>query len=263
MGTKRSDIKKRNSIKNRLFLNWKDEEVHTYSWFESHGISRQSIHQCLNSKLIKKLGGGAYIKANDELNWQAAIFTIQKELQLPLHVSGQSALEMQGSGHFLQMGKRPFIYIMKREEMRLPIWLKKNDWGVRFHFKTSSLFPSDLGLIKYDRSKFHFTLSSKERAIMEMIDSLDLTDSFETLERYFEGLLSLHSSLVQRLLENCSSIKVKRVFLYMADKLDLPIIKKIDIRRIKLGRGKRVVSKNGKLNKTYNITVPVYDDYSN
>ena len=263
METKRSDIMKRNSTKNRLFLNWKDEEVHTYSWFESHGISRQSIHQCLNNKLIKKLGGGAYIKANDELNWQAAIFTAQKELQLPLHVSGQSALEMQGSGHFLQLGKRPFLYIIKREEMRIPIWFKKNDWGVKFHFKTSTLFPSDLGLIKYDQSKFHFTLSSKERAIMEMIDNLDLRDSFETLERYFEGLLGLRSLLVQRLLENCSSIKVKRVFLYMADKLELPIIKKIDVRRIKLGRGKRVVSKNGKLNKTYNITVPVYDDYSN
>ena len=253
----------RKLTKNCLFLNWKDEEVHTYSWFESHSISRQSVHQCLNNKLIKKLGGGAYIKANDELNWQAAIFTAQQELQLPLHVAEQSALEMQGAGHFIPLGKRPPIYIIKREEMRIPIWLKKNDWGVKFHFKTSSLFPSDLGLTEYDQSKFHFTLSSRERAIMEMIDSLDLTDSFETLERYFEGLLDLRSSLVQKLLENCSSIKVKRVFLHMADKLRLPIMKKINIRRVKLGNGKRVVSKKGKLDKTYNITVPLYDNYSN
>ena len=254
---------KRKLTKNCLFLNWKDEEVHTYSWFESHGISRQSIHQCLNNKLIKKLGGGAYIKANDELNWQAAIFTAQKELQLPLHVAGQSALEMQGSGHFLQLGKRPLIYIIKREEMRIPIWLKNNNWGVKFHFKTSSLFPSNLGLTEYNQSKFRFTLSSRERAIMEMIDSLDLRDSFETLERYFEGLLSLRDSLVQKLLENCSSIKIKRVFLHMADKLQLPVIKKINVHRVELGRGKRVVSKNGKLDKTYNITVPLYDNYSN
>ena len=94
------------------------------------------------------------------------------------------------------------------------------------------------------------------------IDSFDLTDSFETLERYFEGLLDLRSSLVQKLLENCSSIKVKRVFLHMADKLRLPIMRKINVRRFKLGRGKRVVSKKGKLDKTYNITVPLYDNYS-
>ena len=253
---------KQYSTKNRLFLSWKDEEVHTYSWFESHGISRQSIHQCLKNKLIKKLGGGAYIKASDKLNWQAALFTAQNELQLPLHISGQSALEMQGLGHFLQLGKRPIIYIIKRTEMRIPVWLKKNDWGVQFRFKTSSLFPSDLGFIKYDRSKFSFTLSSKERAIMEMIDRVDLSDSFEILERHFEGLLGLRSSLVQKLLENCSSIKVKRVFLYMADKLQLPVIRKLNTRRIKLGHGKRVVSEKGKLNKAYNITVPVYDDYS-
>ena len=251
---------KKKPVKDRLFLNWKDEAVHTYPWFKLHHISPPSIQQCLKNKLIKKLGGGAYIKAKDKLNWQSAIFTAQKELKLPFHVAGQTALEMQGSGHFVKVGKKAPVYIVKREKARVPIWLKTNDWGVVFHFKTSSLFPSDLGLIKYNRSKFHFILSSRERAIMEMINQLDLQDSFETLERYFEGLLNLRTSLVQKLLENCSSIKVKRVFLYMADKLELPIIKHLHTRRIQLGKGKRVISKNGKLDKTYNITVPIYDN---
>ncbi len=107
---------KRKSIKNRLFLNWKDEAVHTRSWFVSHGISRQSVHQCLKNKLIKKLGGGAYIKAKDKLNWQSAIFTAQKELQLSFHVAGQTALEMQGLGHFVKMGKNAPVQIVKREK---------------------------------------------------------------------------------------------------------------------------------------------------
>ena len=155
------------------------------------------------------------------------------------------------------------MYIFKREKARVPIWLKKNNWGVVFHFKTSSLFSNDLGLMKYNRSKFPFILSSKERAIMEMISHVNLTDSFETLERYFESLLSLRGALVQKLLENCSSIKVKRVFLYMLDKLELPIKKHLNIRHIYLGKGKRAISKNGVLNKTYNITVPVYDNCFN
>ena len=254
---------KRKPTKDRLFLNWQDEAVHTHAWFESYGISPQSVHQCLKSKLIKKLGGGAYIKAKDKLNWQAALFTAQKELQLPLHAAGQTALELQGIGHFVKIGKKAPVYIIKREKMRVPKWLKNNNWGVVFHFKTSSLLPPDLGLMKYNKSKFHFTLSSRERAIMEMINHLDLKDSFETLERYFESLLNLRGSLVQKLLENCSSIKVKRVFLYMTDKLELPIMKHLNIRRIQLGRGKRVISENGKLDKTYNITVPVYDNCSN
>ena len=93
--------------------------------------------------------------------------------------------------------------------------------------------------------------------------NLDLKDSFETLERYFEGLLNLRDSLVQKLLENCSSIKVKRVFLYMVDKLELPLMKYLNTRRIQLGQGKRVISENGKLDKTYSITVPMYDNYTN
>ena len=80
---------------------------------------------------------------------------------------------------------------------------------------------------------------------MEMISHVDLTDSFEILERYFESLLSLRSALVQKLLENCSSIKVKRVFLYMLDKLEMPLKKHLNIHRIYLGKGKRVISKKG------------------
>ena len=98
---------------------------------------------------------------------------------------------------------------------------------------------------------------------MEVISYLDLKDSFEILERYFEGLLSLRGTLVQKLLESCSSVKVKRVFLYMANKLKLPVMKSLNTCRIQLGYGKRVISKKGKLDKTYNITVPVYDNYSN
>ena len=254
---------KRKPIKDRLFLNWQDEAVHTHFWFKSHGISHQAVHQSVKNKLIKKLGGGAYIKAKDKLNWQSAVWTAQKELQLPCHVAGQTALELQGLGHFVKIGKKITVYIVKRDNMRVPIWLKNNNFGVIFHFRTSSLFPPDLGLIKYNKSKFHFILSSKERAIMEIISHLDLKDSFEILERYFEGLLNLRGSLVQKLLENCSSIKVKRVFLYMADKLKLPVMKNLNNRRIQLGHGKRVISKKGKLDKAYNITVPVYENYSN
>ena len=66
---------KRKPIKDRMFLNWRDEAVHTHFWFESLGISHQAVHQIVKSKLIKKLSGGAYIKAKDKLNWQSAVFT--------------------------------------------------------------------------------------------------------------------------------------------------------------------------------------------
>ena len=44
---------KKKPVKDELFLNWKDEAIHTYSWFKAHGISHQSIYQCLKNKLSR------------------------------------------------------------------------------------------------------------------------------------------------------------------------------------------------------------------
>jgi hypothetical protein len=69
------------------------------------------------------------------------------------------------------------------------------------------------------------------------------------------SLTTLRPDVVQRLLEKCRSIKAKRVFLYLADKLDLPFFQKLDLDKISLGSGKRMIVKGGELNKKYQITV--------
>ena len=240
----------------QLFLNWNDNEVHTLNWFRLYKISNQLIQKYLQNGLIKKLGGGAYIKSKNKLDWQGAIFTIQKELKLPIHIGGRSALDLNGSGQYLNLGKKPVIFIIMREKIRVPVWLKNNDWGVEFRFKISNLFNNDVGLEVFKKEKFNITLSSRERAIMEMIDDLDLSNSFETLEEYFEGLINIRSDITQKLLESCNSIKVKRVFLYMLEYFNLPVVKKLNIKRVNLGSGKRVIVKNGEFNKNFNITVP-------
>ena len=63
-------------------------------------------------------------------------------------------------------------------------------------------------------------------------------------------------SMIQTLLEHCRQIKVKRLFLYLADKLHLPWFEGLDLGRIDTGKGKRVIEANGILDKKYLITVP-------
>ena len=70
-----------------------------------------------------------------------------------------------------------------------------------------------------------------------------------------ELLSVLHSNLLQELLENCTNIKVKRIFLYIAEKLNYPWFSRLDIQRIDLGSGKRIIEKGGRLNKKYNIVI--------
>jgi hypothetical protein len=56
------------------------------------------------------------------------------------------------------------------------------------------------------------------------------------------------------LLERCSSFKVKRVFLYLAEKLELPFFSKLKLDTIDLGSGKLVIVKGGYWNNKYQIT---------
>ena len=42
----------------------------------------------------------------------------------------------------------------------MPIWLKQNDWRVKFQFKNSTLFKNDLGLETFKKSKFKIIISS-------------------------------------------------------------------------------------------------------
>ena len=46
------------------------------------------------------------------------------------------------------------------------------------------------------------------------------------------------------------------MFLYMANKLNLPVLKKLNEKRIDLGSGKRIIAINGQLDKRFAITVP-------
>jgi len=67
---------------------------------------------------------------------------------------------------------------------------------------------------------------------------------------------TLRANILQELLENCRSVKVNRLCLFFADRLNLPWFPKLEVSRINLGSGKRVLHPGGKLDKKYLITVP-------
>ena len=92
---------------------------------------------------------------------------------------------------------------------------------------------------------------------MEMLYHVPTKVSFEEAALITENLVSLRPRLVQDLLENCNSIKVKRLFMYLVEKHEHPWVSKVDLSNVYFGEGKRSIVKNGKLDKKYNITVPL------
>ena len=71
-----------------------------------------------------------------------------------------------------------------------------------------------------------------------------------------EQLTTLRPEMLQRLLETTKSLKVKRMFLYMAEKAEHYWFDALDMSKIELGTSKLQLSKNGIYISKYKITVP-------
>jgi hypothetical protein len=71
-----------------------------------------------------------------------------------------------------------------------------------------------------------------------------------------EGLNNLRPLQVQKLLEACESIKVKRLFVFMAEKAGHAWFKHVDLSKVNLGSGKRSIVIGGQLDPKYQITLP-------
>ena len=90
---------------------------------------------------------------------------------------------------------------------------------------------------------------------MEMLHLVPEKQSYNESRLLREGLTSLRTDLVQKLLENCSSVKVKRLFMVLAERLDWPWVKELNLKKINFGKGKRVLQSGGKLHPKYLITL--------
>jgi hypothetical protein len=104
--------------------------------------------------------------------------------------------------------------------------------------------------------RWPLTLSSPERAILELLDELPHRESFHQVDMLMEGLSTLSPRRLQKLLADCRSVKVKRLFFFFADRHPHAWLKRIDKEAVDLGKGKRMLVKNGKLDRAYQITVP-------
>ena len=249
---------------NRMLIDWLPGDVHSLHWLEQRDVSQSLAWHYCNGGSLERLGAGIYARKGDRLCWEGGVRLLQEELNINFHVSGQTALELVGAAHFVPMGDRPLVLLTTYDKRRLPKWFKDTDFGCEFRANSTSLFPKSFFyrtdnnyLVKHEGAQgIQFNISCRELAIMELINALDLQNSLETAQNYVNNVSWLRADIVQSLLENCTSVEVKRVFLYLSDKTGHQYFSELDVSRIDLGKGKRqVVKRNAKLDKKYLITV--------
>ena len=103
---------------------------------------------------------------------------------------------------------------------------------------------------------YRVKVSAPERAMMEVRERVPLVDSYEEARLLMEGAHDSASRIVQSLLEKCASVKVKRLFMLLAENCKHAWVQKVDLSKVDFGKGKRALVKGGRFDSKYKITVP-------
>jgi len=250
------NTKKQSKI-NQLISQWQRGAVYTQSYLTRQGYYHDLIKIYKRNGWLESIGTGAYKLPNDPVDVFGGVYALQQQLQLAVHIGGRTALELKGYAHYGRVaGETFFLYAFSG--IRLPIWFKRYNWGVQILYKATNLFSLDMqgSFSRYDHNEFTTNISTPERAAIEMLYYIPSYQGFDEAMRIMEGLMTLRPALVQQLLENCRSVKVKRLFLLISEKLELPWFEELKLNRIDIGSGKRVIFKNGILDNKYLITIP-------
>ncbi|MEO8455583.1 MAG: type IV toxin-antitoxin system AbiEi family antitoxin domain-containing protein [Sphingomicrobium sp.] len=249
-------------------------------WFADHGISRSRVHDYVKNGWLERVGPRVYRRLEgphdaSELRWEIAVLSAQANQPLPLHIGGPTALDLLGLSHFLDLGRKTRIWLYDPSRTAPP-WLDKLPTDVELSINRRKLFgnaqlglewrPLELTTGRVGPSidppppvefwQHVMRLSGPERATLEMLDDVGKIVGFNSADKLFEGLANLRPALLLDLLQQCTSVKTKRLFFFFSDRHRHAWAKRIDPTRVDLGSGKRQIVKGGRLDPKYQITVP-------
>ena len=223
-------------------------------------------------------------RENEEepLRWQHVVISLQMIMERPIVVGGRTALELRGFSHYMSGSGPREIYLYGDEPA--PGWLKNLPietpfvcHNARKLFRAEPLADAFKALKMVldseeplGRAPIHgsltwtdigdwywpLVLSTPERAVLELLDELPAKETFHQADMLLEGLTNLSPKRLNRLLGECRSVKVKRLFLWFADRHRHAWRTQLDRDRFDLGSGKRLLVRGGRLDPKYQITVP-------
>ncbi len=243
-------------------------------WMSARSVARQSVHDYLGRGWLERAGHGLYRRPGPTrtgstamVDWKTAVLSAQWIMDYPIHVGGESALQLAGHVHYMTLGVGQPVFLYGDP---FPTWLSKLDLGVRIEKRSTKLFSGNpfglepegdattptASLSGGDDGLWPLRTSTPERAILEALDELPKTASFHVVDMAFQGLTNLRPKRLSKLLSLCKSVKVKRLFFVFADRHGHAWLKHLDRSHIDLGQGDRELVKGGRMHKTYRITVP-------
>lgn len=232
------------------------------SWLEKQGISRDLQQYYLRSGWLEPVGRGAFKRPGDEVGWRGGLYALQKQANLVVHVGGITALSTQGAGHYIPLGREK-VYLFSSLGVSLPTWFRNHNWNADIAHVRTTFLPPDAGIGEAMRMELASAggfvpvkVSDTERAMLECLYLAPVKQDLVECYQVMEGLVNLRPKVVQSLLEICTSIKVKRLFLYMAEKAGHQWLRFVDRSHINLGKGDRSITPEGVYIAAYGLSIP-------
>ncbi len=240
------------------------------AWLVARNIDRKSIFNYERQGWLEKVVRGVYRRPNNDLfsadtadDWQRIVLSLQHLMNWPCHVGGKTALDLAGFEHYVSFQDVRSVYLYGPT----PTWLKRLPRSELFVQRTNKLFHTESlgisGLSEHDpvddteNVQPRTLIQSKpERAILEWLNELPDKTTFHSVDMVFEGLATLRPKLLAKLLKDCRSVKVKRLFFVFADRHNHAWRKHIQVDDFDLGAGPRALVDGGKLHPQYRIYVP-------
>lgn len=240
---------------NQLLQCWPPDTVGTLRWLRGRGVDRRLADKYVQSGWLERLGHGAYRRAGAKVDWPGAVHALQAQLSLAVHPGGVTALELRGYSHYLAFGARELV-LFGTPGTRLPGWFENNSWSRPVTLVTTSVFADvDNATSTLQVDQVELEVATLEQAAFEMMYLVPKRQSYEEAFLVMESLTSLRPQVVQRLLEGCTSVKTKRLFMHAAEQSDQPWLPRLDLSKVDFGSGRRTIHAGGRLDRKYDLVV--------
>lgn len=225
-------------------------------WFKEQSIKGTAVDYYLRSGKLEAVLNGLYRKPGPPLKWQNVVHSLTV-LGYETHIGHITALEYHGYKQYISLGEEGQIRLYSPHS--LPSWVTRINIYPGFILMRRNPFDdSTLGLIDVPFGTWDWPIkySTPERAFIESASTIEAEEDIVRAVEMLEGAANLRPRVIQTLLEACSSIKGKRLFLWLARNANHSWYQHIDITSIDLGTGNRQIIAGGVLDKQFLITVP-------
>ena len=238
---------------NQLLIQGVPNGLYFSDWLKMKGYSDQLLNKYRKSGWLTSLSKGVMYRTGSTLSAYAALHCYNQQMNKAFRIAAHSALELSGFNHYVPMGKP--ILMVAHLKQNIPNWIKSNQFDRAIKTFSTETF-AEPQTTTMNIAGLDLIVSSPEQAFMECL--LLAPNQYNYMDLYYimEQLTTLRPEIVQHLLETTKSQKVKRMFLYMAEKANHYWFEMLDVSRIELGNSKYQLVDGGIYIAKYKITIP-------